>query len=66
MKFTNRLPVPTVTEGELSFKLYIRPEMAPDIQVVVYTVLPSETVLADSADFSTEKCFKHKVSGRTK
>uniref|UniRef100_A0A3P8V405 Alpha-2-macroglobulin-like n=2 Tax=Cynoglossus semilaevis TaxID=244447 RepID=A0A3P8V405_CYNSE len=51
-----------VTEGELSFKLYIRPEMAPEIQVVVYTVLPSETVLADSADFSTEKCFKHKVS----
>uniref|UniRef100_A0A3Q1J7H3 Alpha-2-macroglobulin-like n=1 Tax=Anabas testudineus TaxID=64144 RepID=A0A3Q1J7H3_ANATE len=37
-------------------------KMAPEFQVVAYTVLPSETVIANSADFSTEKCFSHKVS----
>ncbi|XP_035536272.1 alpha-2-macroglobulin-like, partial [Morone saxatilis] len=29
---------------------------------VAYAILPSETVIAHSADFSTEKCFSHKVS----
>uniref|UniRef100_A0A3Q1JBD5 Alpha-2-macroglobulin-like n=1 Tax=Anabas testudineus TaxID=64144 RepID=A0A3Q1JBD5_ANATE len=48
--------------GEVSFKLKVSPEMAPEFQVVAYTVLPSETVIANSADFSTEKCFSHKVS----
>uniref|UniRef100_A0A7N8WYW9 Alpha-2-macroglobulin-like n=1 Tax=Mastacembelus armatus TaxID=205130 RepID=A0A7N8WYW9_9TELE len=52
----------SVTEGELSFKLKVSPEMAPLVQVVAYAVLPSETVIAKSADFSTEKCFSHKVS----
>ncbi|KAF1393661.1 hypothetical protein PFLUV_G00018350 [Perca fluviatilis] len=36
--------------------------MAPDVQVVAYAILPSETVIANSADFSTEQCFSHKVS----
>uniref|UniRef100_A0A7N9AQ95 Alpha-2-macroglobulin-like n=1 Tax=Mastacembelus armatus TaxID=205130 RepID=A0A7N9AQ95_9TELE len=54
--------IKTVTEGELSFKLKVSPEMAPLVQVVAYAVLPSETVIAKSADFSTEKCFSHKVS----
>uniref|UniRef100_A0A3Q1IUN2 Alpha-2-macroglobulin-like n=1 Tax=Anabas testudineus TaxID=64144 RepID=A0A3Q1IUN2_ANATE len=52
----------SVNEGEVSFKLKVSPEMAPEFQVVAYTVLPSETVIANSADFSTEKCFSHKVS----
>ncbi|KAM6987443.1 alpha-2-macroglobulin-like [Tautogolabrus adspersus] len=52
----------TVTEGEMSFKFRVSPEMSPDVQVVAYAVLPSETVIAHSADFSTEKCFSHKVS----
>ncbi|XP_045930043.1 alpha-2-macroglobulin-like, partial [Micropterus dolomieu] len=52
----------SVTEGEVSFKLTVSAEMAPQVQVVAYTVLPSETVIAHSADFSTEKCFSHKVS----
>ncbi|KAM9853544.1 alpha-2-macroglobulin-like protein 1 [Aulostomus maculatus] len=52
----------SVTEGELSFKLTVSPEMAPDIQVVAYAVLPSETVVAHSRDFPTEKCFSNKVS----
>uniref|UniRef100_A0A3Q1J1K2 Alpha-2-macroglobulin bait region domain-containing protein n=1 Tax=Anabas testudineus TaxID=64144 RepID=A0A3Q1J1K2_ANATE len=48
--------------SSVSFKLKVSPEMAPEFQVVAYTVLPSETVIANSADFSTEKCFSHKVS----
>ncbi|XP_027136076.1 alpha-2-macroglobulin-like [Larimichthys crocea] len=51
-----------VTEGEVSFKLKVSAETAPVVQVVAYVVLPSETVIASSADFSTEKCFGHKVS----
>ncbi|KAM6959281.1 alpha-2-macroglobulin-P-like [Aplochiton taeniatus] len=50
-----------VTEGELSLKLVMSPEMAPLVQVLVYAVLPSETVIAHSMDFDTDKCFKHKV-----
>uniref|UniRef100_A0A4W6CPT5 Alpha-2-macroglobulin bait region domain-containing protein n=1 Tax=Lates calcarifer TaxID=8187 RepID=A0A4W6CPT5_LATCA len=52
----------SVNEGEVSFKLSVRPEMAPDVQVVAYAILPSENVIAHSADFSIEKCFSHKVS----
>ncbi|XP_074527263.1 alpha-2-macroglobulin-like [Halichoeres trimaculatus] len=51
-----------VTEGQVSFKLRVSPEITPDIQVVAYAVLPSETVIAHSAAFTTEKCFSHKVS----
>uniref|UniRef100_A0A8C9XE17 Alpha-2-macroglobulin-like n=1 Tax=Sander lucioperca TaxID=283035 RepID=A0A8C9XE17_SANLU len=52
----------TLNEGEVSFKLTVSPDMAPDVQVVAYAILPSETVIANSADFSTEQCFSHKVS----
>ena len=55
----------SVTEGEVSFPVKVSPETAPDVQVVAYTVLPSENVIAHSADFSTEKCFSHKVSMET-
>ncbi|XP_039678847.1 alpha-2-macroglobulin-like isoform X2 [Perca fluviatilis] len=51
-----------VNEGEVSFKLTVSPDMAPVVQVVAYAILPSETVIANSADFSTEQCFSHKVS----
>ena len=46
----------------MSFKLTVSPDMAPEVQVVAYAILPSETVVANSADFSIEKCFSHKVS----
>lgn len=46
----------------MSFKLKVSPEMAPDVQVVAYAVLPSQTVIAKSTDFSTEKCFSVNVS----
>ncbi|KAK5869015.1 hypothetical protein PBY51_009979 [Eleginops maclovinus] len=52
----------SVNEGQVSFKLTVSPDMAPDIQVIIYAILPSETVIANSADFSTEKCFSNKVS----
>ncbi|XP_030601194.1 alpha-2-macroglobulin-like [Archocentrus centrarchus] len=51
-----------VNEGEVSFKVRVSPEMAPEVQIVAYAVLPSKHVIADSADFSTEKCFSNKVS----
>ncbi|XP_063063348.1 alpha-2-macroglobulin-like [Engraulis encrasicolus] len=52
---------PVVT-GQVSFKLSVRPQMAPTVKVVAYCVLPSETVVADSRTFSTAKCFANKVS----
>ncbi|KAK5929740.1 hypothetical protein CgunFtcFv8_010954 [Champsocephalus gunnari] len=52
----------SVNEGQVSFKLTVSPDMAPDIQFIIYAILPSETVIANSADFSIEKCFSHKVS----
>ncbi|XP_041924557.1 alpha-2-macroglobulin-like isoform X2 [Alosa sapidissima] len=51
-----------VTEGEVSFQLPVSAEMAPSLKVMAYCVLPSETVLANSQTFSTEKCFSNKVS----
>uniref|UniRef100_A0A3Q1C6J4 Alpha-2-macroglobulin-like n=1 Tax=Amphiprion ocellaris TaxID=80972 RepID=A0A3Q1C6J4_AMPOC len=51
-----------VNEGEVSFKLLVSPEMAPEVQIVAFVVLPSENVIAHSAEFSTENCFSHKVS----
>uniref|UniRef100_A0A4W5JWG0 Alpha-2-macroglobulin bait region domain-containing protein n=1 Tax=Hucho hucho TaxID=62062 RepID=A0A4W5JWG0_9TELE len=50
-----------VTEGEVTLKLAVVPEMAPVIQVLVYSMLPSETVIAHRMNFPTEKCFRHKV-----
>ncbi|XP_075938143.1 alpha-2-macroglobulin-like [Anarhichas minor] len=52
----------SVNEGEVSFNLMVSAHMAPYIQVVAYAVLPSESVIANNADFPVEKCFGHKVS----
>ncbi|KAF3847192.1 hypothetical protein F7725_020220 [Dissostichus mawsoni] len=64
MQGHNRIDVEdqSVNEGQVSFKLTVSPDMAPDIQVIIYAMLPSETVIANSADFSIEKCFSNKVS----
>ncbi|XP_063049716.1 alpha-2-macroglobulin-like, partial [Engraulis encrasicolus] len=52
-----------VIKGKGSFNLSVQPEMAPSVQVLVYCVLPSnKTLMADSRVFSTEKCFRNKVS----
>uniref|UniRef100_A0A673Y2F1 Alpha-2-macroglobulin-like n=1 Tax=Salmo trutta TaxID=8032 RepID=A0A673Y2F1_SALTR len=45
----------------ITLKLAVVPEMAPLVQVLVYSMLPSETVIAHSMNFPTEKCFRHKV-----
>ncbi|XP_017163865.1 alpha-2-macroglobulin-like isoform X2 [Poecilia reticulata] len=52
----------SVNEGEVSFKLNVSPNLAPEIQIMVYAVLPNKKVISQSTDFSTEKCFNHKVS----
>uniref|UniRef100_A0A673XI82 Alpha-2-macroglobulin-like n=1 Tax=Salmo trutta TaxID=8032 RepID=A0A673XI82_SALTR len=49
------------TEGDVTLKLAVVPEMAPVVQLLVYSMLPSETVIAHSMNFPTEKCFRNKV-----
>ncbi|XP_053503783.1 alpha-2-macroglobulin [Ictalurus furcatus] len=51
-----------VRKGKISFKLAVDAELAPVVQVVVYSVLPSENVIAASKKFDVEKCFRNKVS----
>uniref|UniRef100_A0A8C1NNI5 Uncharacterized protein n=1 Tax=Cyprinus carpio TaxID=7962 RepID=A0A8C1NNI5_CYPCA len=48
--------------GTVSFKLSVGTDLAPAVQILAYCVLPSENVVAHSRDFTTEKCFKNKVS----
>ncbi|KAB5550299.1 hypothetical protein PHYPO_G00052250 [Pangasianodon hypophthalmus] len=51
-----------VRKGKISFKLSVVAELAPVVQVVVYSVLPSENIIAASKNFDVEKCFRNKVS----
>ncbi|XP_029028278.1 alpha-2-macroglobulin-like [Betta splendens] len=51
-----------VGQGEVSFNLKVSPDIAPMVQVVAYAILPSQTVIASSANFITEKCFRNNVS----
>ncbi|KAI5098854.1 alpha-2-macroglobulin-like [Silurus meridionalis] len=51
-----------VQKGEISFNLSVVVEFAPVVQVVVYSVLPSENVIAASKNLNVEKCFQNKVS----
>uniref|UniRef100_A0A3B4A153 Alpha-2-macroglobulin-like 1 n=1 Tax=Periophthalmus magnuspinnatus TaxID=409849 RepID=A0A3B4A153_9GOBI len=50
-----------VMQGELTFNMEITSDMAPAVTLVTYAVLPSESVIAASKEFNTEKCFGHKV-----
>lgn len=52
-----------VAEGDVTLTLAVVPEMAPVVQLLVYSMLPSETVIAHSMNFPTEKCFRNKVCG---
>ncbi|KAK7175524.1 hypothetical protein R3I93_002440 [Phoxinus phoxinus] len=52
----------TVTSGSVSFQLSVSVDMAPAVQILVYCVLPSESVVVGSASFETETCFQNKVS----
>lgn len=48
-------------EGEISFTLKITGDLSPEFQLIAFTVLPNEIVIADSEKFPTEKCFSNKV-----
>ncbi|XP_060799859.1 alpha-2-macroglobulin-like [Neoarius graeffei] len=50
-----------VRKGKISFKLSVFAELAPVLQVLAYSVLPSENVIAASKNFDVEKCFRNKV-----
>ncbi|XP_019716994.1 alpha-2-macroglobulin-like isoform X2 [Hippocampus comes] len=52
----------SVNEGEVTFQLKVSAEMAPEVQIVAYAVLPSAAVIAHSAHYITEKCFGNKIS----
>uniref|UniRef100_A0A674CHB4 Alpha-2-macroglobulin-like n=1 Tax=Salmo trutta TaxID=8032 RepID=A0A674CHB4_SALTR len=62
MKVTVQHGSPGEGVSLITLKLAVVPEMAPVVQVLVYSMLPSETVIAHSMNFPTEKCFRHKVS----
>ncbi|XP_058269792.1 alpha-2-macroglobulin-like isoform X1 [Hemibagrus wyckioides] len=51
-----------VRKGKISFKLSVVTELAPEVQVVAYSVLPSENIMAASKKFYVEKCFRNTVS----
>ncbi|XP_060799864.1 alpha-2-macroglobulin-like isoform X2 [Neoarius graeffei] len=51
-----------VRKGKISFKLSVVAELAPQVQILAYSVLPSENVIAASKNFGVEKCFRNKVS----
>lgn len=55
----------SVTKGEVTIKVKVSPDMAPLVQVVAYTGLTSENIIAHKADFDTEKCFANMVSVTT-
>ncbi|XP_077058469.1 alpha-2-macroglobulin-like protein 1 [Siphateles boraxobius] len=52
----------TITSGSVSFQLSVGVDMAPEVQILVYCVLPSENVVVGSASFDTETCFLNQVS----
>nr|AAI71612.1 Zgc:171445 protein [Danio rerio] len=52
----------TLTKGTVTFDLSVLAKMAPMVQILVYSVLPSQTVVTGSASFDTEKCFSNQVS----
>ncbi|KAM9318181.1 alpha-2-macroglobulin [Pholidichthys leucotaenia] len=61
-----RIPVAvkegTVNKGQLSIALRQMTNLAPFAQVVVYTMMPTGEIVADSQDFPIQLCLKNKVS----
>ncbi|XP_056097146.1 alpha-2-macroglobulin-P-like [Rhinichthys klamathensis goyatoka] len=51
-----------VTSGSVTFQLSVSVDMAPAVQILVYSVLPSENVVATSVSFDTDTCFQNQVS----
>nr|XP_006136454.1 ovostatin-like isoform X1 [Pelodiscus sinensis] len=48
-------------KGTFSIPLAVSEKIAPAARMLVYTVHPSKELVADSARFQIEKCFKNKV-----
>lgn len=61
-KMTDASLCVSVTEGEVSIQIDVSAKLAPFVQILIFAVLPSETVIAKSTGFDTEKCFSHQVS----
>ncbi|CAM4547116.1 unnamed protein product [Leuciscus chuanchicus] len=51
-----------VTSGFVTFQLSVNIDMAPAVQILVYSVLPSGNVVAASVSFDTDMCFQNQVS----
>uniref|UniRef100_A0A3Q2TX00 NTR domain-containing protein n=1 Tax=Fundulus heteroclitus TaxID=8078 RepID=A0A3Q2TX00_FUNHE len=54
----------STNKGKLSFSVEVKSDFTPNIQVVVYTVLDCERVLAHSELFHTQDCFRNPVSSK--
>ncbi|XP_056308967.1 LOW QUALITY PROTEIN: alpha-2-macroglobulin-like protein 1 [Danio aesculapii] len=61
-KTVQALASDTLTKGTVTFDLSVLANMAPMVQILVFCVLPSQTVVTGSASFDTEKCFSNQVS----
>ncbi|MBN3294645.1 A2ML1 protein, partial [Polypterus senegalus] len=51
-------------EGSFDFTFPVTSNVSPSAQVLIYTILPSGEIIADSNDFKVKKCFKNKVELR--
>ncbi|XP_037836837.1 alpha-2-macroglobulin-like protein 1, partial [Kryptolebias marmoratus] len=53
-----------VNNGQFFITIRVKPDFTPYIQVVAYVVLRCDKVLAHSAKFPTEKCFKNPANAK--
>ncbi|XP_051788069.1 alpha-2-macroglobulin-like protein 1 isoform X1 [Erpetoichthys calabaricus] len=51
-------------EGSFDFTFPVTSNVSPYAQVLIYAILPSGEMIADSNDFKVKKCFKNKVELR--
>lgn len=51
----------SLANGVFLLQLPVQADIAPVAQMFVYTTSPSRELIADSAKFNVEKCFRNKV-----
>ncbi|XP_063999068.1 ovostatin-like [Pogoniulus pusillus] len=56
-----KVNIQTGKNGTFTIPLEVSEEMAPALQLLVYTLHPAKELVADSVRFPVEKCFKNKV-----
>ncbi|XP_012587791.1 PREDICTED: alpha-2-macroglobulin-like [Condylura cristata] len=49
-------------KGVFSFSIQVKSDLAPTAQLLIYTILPNEEVIADSQTLEIENCFDNKVN----